>query len=374
VEQLGGSMTTGFFTFNPAGAPTILDAGGNAQSQLPVPQVFVNGQPRNNCALELSYAGAKTVYLGYRGSQANVPVTLNGRLQCGPEPENGLRPFNAKISGQGMGLLSYGPEGDGFRGVAVEYNFFPRTANPLDHAQVFVREQYESILNRAPDQAGLEYWTNGILECGADAACVSNRRIDVSAAFFVEGEFQSTGLFYFLTDRATLGGLPPYQRYVRERPNLATGSSAEREAFLARWVQLDEFTEKYPAKLSPERFVAVLVDQTKTATGVDLSGETNNFVNIYKQANNQVEARARVLRLIVENPQITLAEYDKAFVLMQYFGYLQRDPDAGGYEFWLRLLTQNPRNYRSMVCAFITSAEYQRRFSPNVTRDNGECQ
>jgi hypothetical protein len=203
---------------------------------------------------------------------------------------------------------------------------------------------------------------------------VSNRRIDVSAAFFVEGEFQSTGLFYFLTDRATLGGLPPYQRYVRERPNLATGSSAEREAFLARWVQLDEFTEKYPAKLSPERFVAVLVDQTKTATGVDLSGETNNFVNIYKQANNQVEARARVLRLIVENPQITLAEYDKAFVLMQYFGYLQRDPDAGGYEFWLRLLTQNPRNYRSMVCAFITSAEYQRRFSPNVTRDNGECQ
>jgi hypothetical protein len=59
---------------------------------------------------------------------------------------------------------------------------------------------------------------------------------------------------------------------------------------------------------------------------------------------------------------------------MQYFGYLRRDPDPAGYGFWLNVLNNSePNNYRSMVCAFITSAEYQRRFGPTVTRTSAEC-
>jgi hypothetical protein len=59
---------------------------------------------------------------------------------------------------------------------------------------------------------------------------------------------------------------------------------------------------------------------------------------------------------------------------MEYFGYLRRDPDQGGYDFWLNVLNNRvPGNYRSMVCAFVTSSEYQRRFSPVITRTNSEC-
>ncbi len=62
---------------------------------------------------------------------------------------------------------------------------------------------------------------------------------------------------------------------------------------------------------------------------------------------------------------------------MEYFGYLRRDPDQGGYDFWLNVLSNklpnDPSGYRAMVCAFITSAEYQMRFGTSITRTNRDC-
>jgi hypothetical protein len=75
------------------------------------------------------------------------------------------------------------------------------------------------------------------------------------------------------------------------------------------------------------------------------------------------------------NPeQMTISQFNRAFVLMQYFGYLRRDPEPAGYEFWLNVLNNaEPNNYRSMVCAFLTSAEYQLRFGSVQTRTNQDC-
>ena len=62
---------------------------------------------------------------------------------------------------------------------------------------------------------------------------------------------------------------------------------------------------------------------------------------------------------------------------MQYFGYLRRDPDQGGYDFWLNILKNKLSNdssgYRAMVCAFLTSTEYQLRFGTSITRTNQDC-
>ncbi|HZE69500.1 MAG TPA: DUF4214 domain-containing protein, partial [Pyrinomonadaceae bacterium] len=87
-----------------------------------------------------------------------------------------------------------------------------------------------------------------------------------------------------------------------------------------------------------------------------------------------VESRATVVRVLAENAAVSQALYNGSFVLMEYFAYLRRDPDRGGYDYWLNVLdTHQQGNYRGMVCAFITSPEYQRRFSPLVTRSNAEC-
>jgi hypothetical protein len=59
---------------------------------------------------------------------------------------------------------------------------------------------------------------------------------------------------------------------------------------------------------------------------------------------------------------------------MEYFGYLRRDLDRSGFDFWLNVLNHSDQgNYRGMVCSFLTSAEYQQRFSPIVTHSNAEC-
>jgi hypothetical protein len=87
--------------------------------------------------------------------------------------------------------------------------------------------------------------------------------------------------------------------------------------------------------------------------------------------------RGEILREIAENPVLHARLYNAAFVEMQYFGYLRREPDQGGYDFWLGILNNRLPNdlsgYRSMVCAFITSREYQERFSSTVTRTDNDC-
>lgn len=89
---------------------------------------------------------------------------------------------------------------------------------------------------------------------------------------------------------------------------------------------------------------------------------------------NAGQSRAEVLLDVIEIPAFKSREYNGAFVLMQYFGYLRRDPEQAGYDFWLSVLNnQELNNYRGMVCAFLTSAEYQRRFGTTVTRTDREC-
>jgi Domain of unknown function (DUF4214) len=80
------------------------------------------------------------------------------------------------------------------------------------------------------------------------------------------------------------------------------------------------------------------------------------------------------LRELIEIQSFKDREYNRSFVLMQYFGYLQREVDLAGYGFWLNVLNNGDEaNYRGMVCSFITSAEYQQRFSPVATRSNSDC-
>ena len=80
--------------------------------------------------------------------------------------------------------------------------------------------------------------------------------------------------------------------------------------------------------------------------------------------NHGVLSRACVLEKIAANENFAKARFNEAFVMMEYFGYLRRDPDASGYEFWLNKLNQFGGDFEraEMVKAFITSGEYRARF------------
>ena len=84
--------------------------------------------------------------------------------------------------------------------------------------------------------------------------------------------------------------------------------------------------------------------------------------------------RAAVVRSLADHASFKQSQYNKAFVLTEYFSYLRRDIDQSGYDFWVGVLNVGDAgNYRGMVCSFVTSTEYQKRFSSVVSHNNGEC-
>lgn len=113
---------------------------------------------------------------------------------------------------------------------------------------------------------------------------------------------------------------------------------------------------------------ADFVDALNANTGGALSGtQRNDLINGLLQLK---ETRATVVRKVAENQTFTNAEFNRAFVLMQYYGYLRRnvddppDKDFSGFDFWLNKLNQFNGDYRAaeMVKAFLSSSEYRNRF------------
>ena len=98
------------------------------------------------------------------------------------------------------------------------------------------------------------------------------------------------------------------------------------------------------------------------------------MIDKYNLGSNMNQSRAFAVREAIDNGGFTNAEYNPSFVLMQYYGYLRRDPEPAGYLFWLDVLNNRvPGNYRGMVCAFITSPEYQLRFGATATQNDHNC-
>ncbi|HEX3231522.1 MAG TPA: TIGR03118 family protein [Pyrinomonadaceae bacterium] len=82
--------------------------------------------------------------------------------------------------------------------------------------------------------------------------------------------------------------------------------------------------------------------------------------------NTATETRATVLRKIAEYPFLNQREFNNAFIFMEYAGYLRRDADVPGYNFWLKKLREFNGNFvnAEMVKAFLASSEYRQRFGP----------
>lgn len=241
--------------------------------------------------------------------------------------------------------------------------------NPLDDAQFFVNQHYLDFLGRVPDVSGFAYWTGKLASCGSDTACLNAERIGVSAAFFIEQEFQQTGSFVYRMYKGPLGRRPTYNEFVADRGKVIGGPdlAANKVALLNEFVLRAEFKQNYPDSFTNAQFVNKLFD---TAELIPFTVERQQQID----AMNGGKTRAQVVGDVIEIQAFKDREYNPSFVLMQYFGYLRRNPDAGGYAFWLDIINnRDPNNYRSMVCAFITSAEYQQRFSPVVTHSNSEC-
>ncbi|HBB88703.1 MAG TPA: hypothetical protein DC047_13920 [Blastocatellia bacterium] len=240
--------------------------------------------------------------------------------------------------------------------------------NVIDSAEYFVRQQYIDFLGREPDQSGFNFWTNQIAQCNGDADCVQDRRVHVSAAFFMSIEFQETGGLVDGLYRTSFNRLPQYAEFTPDTATIArdvvvgrTGweqqLASNRQAFLDAFAQRPAFQSVYGG-LSNGQYVDQLLTNTRI---IWAQGERDALVDGLASGSL---TRAGVLGQIAGDERFTATKRNEMFVMMEYFGYLHRDPDASGYQFWLNKLNQFGGNYQQaeMVKAFIVSGEYRRRF------------
>ncbi len=277
--------------------------------------------------------------------------------------------------------------------ITITDNETASGVNPIEAADFFVHQHYIDFLGREPDAAGFQFWINQILVCGNDPQCIEVRRINVSASFFLSIEFQQTGFF---AERAyktaygsgsgtsTIGGahqlsvpiirlnefLPDSQEIAQGvivgQGNWQQKLDDNKSAFVNEFVQRTRFTTAFPNSMTAAQFVDAL---NANAANPLTTTERNQLVN---DLSTNAKTRAQVLRTIVDNQNFANLEFNRAFVLMEYFGYLRRNPndapdaDYTGYDFWLTKLNQFNGNYinAEMVKAFLSSTEYRQRFGP----------
>jgi len=268
----------------------------------------------------------------------------------------------------------------------------PSPINPIDDAQFFVRQHYLDFLSREPDADGLAFWTNEITSCGGDAQCIEAKRVNVSAAYFLSIELQQTGYFVYRMYKSSYGNLPnapvpiKLSEFTPDTQQIGQGVIVNqtgweqrlennKQTFANEFVQRSRFTSAYPTSLTPDQFVDTLF---ANAGVIPSAGDRAAAISEFASATttNDATARARALRRVAENSTLAQQEFNRAFVLMQYFGYLRRNPndapeatlDFQGYNFWLNKLDSFNGNFAQaeMVKAFLVSGEYRQRFGQRI--------
>ncbi|MDQ1637861.1 MAG: trimeric autotransporter adhesin [Pyrinomonadaceae bacterium] len=353
----------------------------------------------NSCATVNGIASSRCDYSSALGT-VRFAVNQTSRTILIPIVDDayaeGSETFTLVLSAPSVGALGAAPSAT----ITITDNESVNGNNPIDQANFFVRLHYVDFLNREPDASGLAFWSNQITECQQPGATCNAavRRINVSAAFFLSIEFQETGYLVERLYKTAYGDasgtsnfgpthqvavpiirltefLPDTQEIGRGLVVGQTGWEQVLEnnkvAFILQFVQRSRFTSAFPTTLTPAEFVDLLFAKAGvTPSAAERTSIINEFSGAGTSANTA--ARGRAFRRVAENSTLNQAEKNKAFVLMQYFGYLRRNPndpqdtDYSGYDFWLTKLNQFDGNFvnADMVQAFIDSGEYRGRFGP----------
>jgi sugar lactone lactonase YvrE len=258
--------------------------------------------------------------------------------------------------------------------------------NPFNTNAFFVRQQYLDFLFREPDTGGFNDWLSVLNNCqpnqgglGSDPNC---DRVHVSSGFFRSTEFGERGYFAYRFYHGPLGRRPSFAEFVPDMRRLSgfltpAEQEAARAAFVADFMQKPEFLSIYAGLTDAAhaaQFIAKLEEKaqvTLPATTTTLPGQPPQYGRqelIDKMASGEFTA-AQTLRAFIEQKVVFDAFFFRAFVAMQYFGYLLRDPEDAGYNDWVDVLTNGrgpvpPGDFRHLIFGFVWSVEYRQRFGP----------
>lgn len=286
----------------------------------------------------------------------------------------------------------------------------PGTSTPItiDDADFYTAQHYIDFLRRFPDAPGWAHWTGEITECSdaskrhpgeSEAMCIDRKRENTSAAFFLSPEFQNLGSFVVRVYWGTLGrqenaqcpGVPQnlpascrplYSDYIKDVAEVNKGIvvndalapdviNANKRSFVEKFITRSDFQAVY-GSLNATQFV----DKLAQTTGVQLSSADRSA--LIAEAGDSTK-RGSVVFKVVDGTNTTTGgvlefqttygqqfynkEFNTVFVFMEYIGYLRRNPDQEGYNFWLgKMNFYGNWVDAQMVRSFIVSPEYRSRF------------
>jgi subtilisin family serine protease len=281
---------------------------------------------------------------------------------------------------QGFNIMLRNAQGGSVRNSQAFVNIIDddkqaSSANPIDNQDVFIKQQYIDFLGRVAEPDGFNFWKNRMSNCPPGDIC---DRTDTSQRFFQSDEFQERGFYVYRLYDAVLGRLPRYTDFVYDVARLngfqtPAEQRQSKDAYLLNFVQSMEFRFMYGQYLDGAN--------GNSLTSSDPAGFVNalcaksGIIPASKQSLiNNLQSGARTPAQTVEDfiltPEMSAVGtkfYDRGFITMQYFGYLRRDPEQAGFDFWQQQLigvsAPHRQDYRFMVGGFLQSDEYRFRFA-----------
>lgn len=249
--------------------------------------------------------------------------------------------------------------------------------NPVDDFRFFITQQYADLTGHEPDQTTIDKLTTQLSGCNSRNDCLRARRLDISTHLLVENELPATGVFLYGLYSAAFARMPRISELETDRAvvlNQKGEVEAVRTALASAFVDRAEFKRKFPATMKPAEFVDSLIATIVQTTGVDFGAERSLLISLLDDTAN---GRAIILTRLASDQRVVDANYNQALVLFQYFSYLRRNPDETSYNALVNTLKskplRDPEAARTLVCNFLTSAEYQNRFGMHATHSSREC-
>jgi hypothetical protein len=181
-------------------------------------------------------------------------------------------------------------------------------------------------------------------------------------------QFPRTSFFVYRLGKSSYGRMPRMNEFMTAMVDVGRGLvvgqpgweeqlGLNKSALLNTWTNSKDFRQAHDGKTNAE-----FVNSLLTNSGIDWSAAKREA--LVKSLDSQVESRQIALLRVIEDKDFYSREYNTAYVLVHFFGYLRRNPDdapdrdLSGLNFWREILDRWG-DQRSISRAFLESEEYK---------------
>ncbi|HVG34315.1 MAG TPA: Calx-beta domain-containing protein, partial [Pyrinomonadaceae bacterium] len=302
----------------------VVERTGDASADLTVNYLSSDSAGLQNCDIVNSIASSRCDYVSVVGTLHFAPTQIRKTISVPIVDDvyvEGQENFSVSLTNPAGAQL-------GSQRVAVirltdNSNDSMPAANPVNGTAFFVRQHYIDFLGREPDPPGLSAWSAQIDNCiTASPAC---DRLSVSQGIYNSPEFKDRGYFIYKFYSVAFGRKPTYDEFVLDRARVS-GFQTEAELeqskldFIADFMNRPEFAVY--SGLTNDQYVLTLFN----LTGVSQVTVGTAVINLsqMQQSMTTGKTRARVLREMVESPEVSARFQVESTIVMHYFGYLRR--------------------------------------------------